>query len=117
MKTQKITFGNDIFDVLEDGTIINKETERVDPFASVPNIQGLKICITGKLRRVRRHYEQAINSAGAEFHTSVKTNTDILVTGRNVGETKMNAAKRRKCQVIGEDTFYDMLRKAGWLSV
>ena len=44
-----------------------------------------------------------------EVHDTVKAGTAFLVAGEKVGQTKLDAAKKRGTKVITEDELYEML--------
>ena len=70
---------------------------------------GKSLCVTGVLTRKREDVHTAIRAAGGEVHDSVKAGTTFLVAGEKVGQTKLDAAKKRGTKVITEAELYEML--------
>lgn len=70
---------------------------------------GKSFCVTGVLTRKREDVHGAIRAAGGEVHDTVKATTSYLVAGEKVGQTKLDAAKKRGSQVISEADLYAML--------
>lgn len=75
------------------------------------SISGMHICITGKLEKLsRKDVEKLIKSKGANFDTSVTSNTDILVTNDTTsGSSKLNNARKYETKIISEEEFYELL--------
>lgn len=85
-------------------------------------LRGKKICITGHLGKTRGEIVKLIESAGGEFHDSIKWDTTHLLTnedwnantvhGRAGGKkvsSKFEKARRQGVKVINEKAFYDLL--------
>jgi DNA ligase (NAD+) len=70
---------------------------------------GKAFCVTGVLTRKREDVHEAIRNAGGTVHDGVKTTTNYLVAGEKVGQTKLDAAKKRGAQVITEEQLYAMI--------
>jgi DNA ligase (NAD+) len=73
-------------------------------------LSGKKIVVTGTLESMSR--EQAaeqIRSLGGTFQSSVGKDTDYLVTGANVGASKLSKAKKYGTKVLSEFEFQDLL--------
>ena len=68
-------------------------------------------CATGKLEKLsRKDMEKLIKSKGANFDTSVTSNTDILVTNdATSGSSKLNNARKYGTRIITEKEFYEFL--------
>ena len=75
------------------------------------SISGMHICVTGKLEKLsRKDMEKLIKSKGANFDTSVTSNTDILVTNdATSGSSKLNNARKYGTRIITEKEFYEFL--------
>ena len=75
------------------------------------SISGMHICVTGKLEKLsRKDVEKLIKSKGANFDTSVTSNTDILVTNdATSGSSKLNNARKYGTRIISEEEFYELL--------
>lgn len=75
------------------------------------SISGMHICVTGKLEKLsRKDMEKLIKSKGANFDTSVTSNTDILVTNdATSGSSKLNNARKYGTKIITEKEFYEFL--------
>ena len=75
------------------------------------SITGMHICVTGKLEKLsRKDVEKLIKSKGANFDTSVTSNTDILVTNDTTsGSSKLNNARKYGTKIISEEELYELL--------
>ena len=75
------------------------------------SISGMHICVTGKLEKLsRKDMEKLIKSKGANFDTSVTSNTNILVTNdATSGSSKLNNARKYGTKIISEEEFYELL--------
>jgi len=77
---------------------------------STPRAEGtVKIVITGTLTKGRREYEALIEGAGHELQRSLGKDTDILVTGDNVGAGKTAKAERYGTAIKSEDWLISLL--------
>ena len=72
-------------------------------------LEGLTICITGKLSKKRDEYVAIIEENGGHFINSVSSKTNILLAGENVGANKYTAAEKCGTKVISEDEFMQMI--------
>lgn len=63
---------------------------------------GKSFCVTGVLSRKREDVHADIRNAGGAVHDKIKKDTDYLVTGEKVGQSKLSAAKKFGTQVIAE---------------
>lgn len=68
------------------------------------------ICITGTLSRPRSAISNFITSSGHTFVDRVNNSTDYLVVGDKVGQTKIDAAKKKGVKVISEQELYDLIQ-------
>ena len=53
---------------------------------------------------------EKIRSLGGTFQSSVGNETNYLVVGENVGESKLNRARQIGVRQIGENELLDMLK-------
>jgi DNA ligase (NAD+) len=68
--------------------------------------ETLTFCITGKLSRPRKEYEQMLEERGYALSSSVTQNTDYLVTNTpESGSSKNKAAKKYGTKIITEEEF------------
>jgi DNA ligase (NAD+) len=73
-------------------------------------LAGLRFCVTGTLTRPRGDIQAAIEAAGGVFDKSVKKGTTYLVTGADVGATKIKDAEKKGTKVIDEAALDKLLR-------
>jgi DNA ligase (NAD+) len=84
--------------------LITERQQKTSPIA------GLTIVFTGTMEHGKR--DDMIKEAkrlGAKVASSVTGKTDLLVTGTDVGATKLNAAKEYGVRVIGEEDYLALL--------
>ncbi len=75
-------------------------------------LEGKKFVITGSLENMEREVAaEKIRSLGGTFQTSVGKDTDYLVVGANVGESKLQKARKLGTKQIGEKELLDLLDK------
>ena len=72
-------------------------------------LAGLTICITGSLSKERDDYKDEIQAHGGKFVNSVSSKTSYLVVGENVGETKLNKARKLKVPMLSEAQLQEMI--------
>jgi DNA ligase (NAD+) len=70
---------------------------------------GMSFCVTGKLSEPRNAIHARIKAAGGEIHTAVKKGTTYLVTGRDVGRTKIKKAEALGTVVVDEGKLDELL--------
>ncbi|WP_076414901.1 BRCT domain-containing protein [Shewanella sp. UCD-KL12] len=73
------------------------------------SLSGLKLAFTGKMASNRNDMKSLAETSGADVQSSVRKDTTYLVTGLNVGATKINAAQAKGVKVITEDEFYKLI--------
>ena len=71
---------------------IQKVLETVEQVSNL--LEGKNICITGTLDRPRAEYIKIIEANGGHFVKSVNKKTDILCIGKDVGNVKIDKAKK-----------------------
>jgi DNA ligase (NAD+) len=72
-------------------------------------LNGLSFCVTGTLSKPREEIHAQIHALGGETHTGVKTGTTYLVVGDKVGQTKLEAARKKGAQILDEAAFEALL--------
>ena len=78
----------------------------------ISEIAGKQIVFTGAMTSGKRTgMEAEARKLGAKVSSSVSKKTDYLITGENVGETKINAAKSKGVKVISEKQYIRLIRK------
>ena len=86
--------------------LLSEQTQPASPIA------GLTLVFTGTMQHGKR--DDMIKEAkrlGAKVATAVTGNTDYLVTGTDVGATKINAANAKGVKVISEDAYLGLIRQ------
>jgi DNA ligase (NAD+) len=87
---------------------VSVRRERVDG-----PLSGLSFCITGTLSQPREEIHAKIHALGGETHTSVKKGTTYLVVGDKVGQTKLEAARKKGAQIIDEAALARLMGESG----
>ncbi|MFH1263054.1 MAG: NAD-dependent DNA ligase LigA [Pseudomonadota bacterium] len=72
-------------------------------------LTGKSFCITGTLSRSRDEVKNDILKAGGKWSPSVAKDTNYLVAGENVGDTKLAAARKKGVLIITEKSLYEMI--------
>lgn len=96
--------------------LLNKFSENnVEPMI-VKNVHGpldnLKFVITGSLNTMsREEMAQKIRDNGGTFQSSVGKDTDYLVVGENVGESKLDKANKLGTKQISEEDLIKLLKR------
>jgi DNA ligase (NAD+) len=73
-------------------------------------LSGKSFAITGTLTSMGREVaSEKIRSLGGTFQSSVGKDTDFLVAGANVGNSKLDKARKNGTKVIDENEFLKML--------
>jgi DNA ligase (NAD+) len=86
----------------------------IDPKAEKrgTKLAGLTFVITGTLASMTRdEAKEAVVAAGGSVSGSVSSRTDYLVSGRDPGSSKSNAAARFGTKTISENEFLELLGK------
>ena len=82
----------------------SEQTQQASPIA------GLTLVFTGTMQHGKR--DDMIKEAkrlGAKVASAVTGNTDYLVTGTDVGATKLNAARDKSVKVISEEKYLELI--------
>ena len=85
-----------------------KFTEPVENIYGI--ISGKTIVFTGKMDSNRKFMQEQAEKLGAIIGSGVSSKTDILVTGANVGASKISKAEKFGTKVISEDEYYELIR-------
>lgn len=80
-----------------------KKTETGGPLAN------LTFCVTGTLSRPREAVHESIRNAGGAVHKAVSSNTNFLVVGAKVGQSKIKKAEALGTEVIDEKALERMI--------
>jgi DNA ligase (NAD+) len=73
-------------------------------------LNGLKFVITGTLQEMSRDIAaEKIRNMGGIFQNSLGKDTDFLVVGENVGESKLKKATTYGTKQIDEAALYKMI--------
>ena len=73
-------------------------------------IAGKLLVFTGTMKRGKRSDMQAqAKKLGAKIGSTISAKTDYLITGENVGATKINAAQEKGVQIVSESEYLAML--------
>ena len=81
---------------LEQTPLINELDLIVSPF------QNKKIVFTGAMSHPRSELEKQAKMLGINVAKSVSSKTDFLIIGENVGQSKMNDAKKHNIEILTE---------------
>ena len=93
---------------LEKTPLIGELSERGDS----SQIAGKLLVFTGAMKHGSRDdMESEAKKLGAKIGKSITGKTDYLITGDNVGETKINAAKANRITVIKEEEYLSLINK------
>ncbi len=106
----------DFFEDEENQTLVQKLKDRgvkmtIDKKKSGGSLEGLNICVTGKLEHPRDHYTAIIEANGGKFVSSVSKTTNYLLAGSDCG-SKLEKAEKLGVPVIDEAEFTGMV--ANW---
>lgn len=99
----------------EDNQTLLKKFDSLDVKPVYKKIEGVlsgkSFVITGSLDAMSRdEAAREIRSLGGEFQTAVSKSTDYLVVGNNVGESKLEKARKLGIQVINEEDLLKMFK-------
>jgi DNA ligase (NAD+) len=85
------------------------DSKAIADHPSAGPLRGMSFCVTGKLSEPRNAIHARIKAAGGEIHTAVKKGTTYLVTGRDVGRTKIKKAEASGTVVVDEGKLEELL--------
>jgi len=78
----------------------------------VGKLSGMTFCVTGELQsHTREQIHKMIIASGGDVKSSVTKAVTHLVCGENVGQTKLNAARKNKTTMIDESTLLEMIKQ------
>lgn len=78
----------------------------------ISKMSGKRVVFTGSMESGKRQVLEAdARKMGAKVGGSVSKITDYLVTGKNVGEKKISAAKSKGVEVISEKKYLELVKK------
>ena len=63
-------------------------------------LSGKKLVFTGTMEKPRKEMEEEATQLGAEVQSSVRSNTDWLVTGKKVGASKISKAEKNNTEIV-----------------
>lgn len=72
-------------------------------------LSGKSFCVTGVLSRKREDVHADIRAAGGIVHDKIKKDTQYLVTGEKVGQSKLTAAKKVGANLLTESELLQMI--------
>ncbi len=76
-------------------------------------ISGKQVVFTGTMKHgAREDMERQARLLGAKVGSAVSGRTDYLVTGLDVGQKKIDTARRKNVTVITEDAYFDLIKIA-----
>lgn len=89
----------------ENATDMKKISQKkdVDDSGTKIDFNYMNVCITGTIPGMTRKEAQATlkkRYPNVQFHDSMRSNTDYLVTGFGIGQSKLAAANRYKIPII-----------------
>ena len=61
---------------------------------------GKRIVFTGSMEKPRKEMEEQALQLGAEVQSSVRSNTDWLITGDKVGTNKLSKAEKNNVEIV-----------------
>lgn len=70
---------------------------------------GKNFVITGTLSQSRKYYQELIEQAGHTYQSSLTRETDYLVVGEDIGNNKINKAKKYGTKIINENELKGVL--------
>ena len=83
------------------GTVIITKTKTTNIINSVDDLQGLTVCITGKIGTLTRNQVfNYLKSRGIDASYTVTKQTNVLLTGKSPGKTKLDKAKSLGIRIV-----------------
>ena len=68
-----------------------------------------KIVFTGSMKRPRTELEKQAKALGIVVSKSVSSKTDFLITGENVGQSKLKSANTNDVSILTEEQYLKIL--------
>lgn len=101
----------------EAGVSLDVRAEDLPPvIAAGAPLEGKSVVITGAIsdprsgeKVARPTFQRLCEKAGATAASSVSANTDMLITGAGVGESKLTKAEKLGVQVVDQGEIWDLL--------
>lgn len=69
------------------------------------------VCFTGKMRMTRDRETEKFEEMGIHVKNSITKATDVLVTGYDVGQTKIDKANKYGIKILSESKFFEWLKE------
>ncbi|NMN97514.1 NAD-dependent DNA ligase LigA [Antrihabitans stalactiti] len=99
------------------GVSLDVREEDLPPvIAAGAPLEGKTVVITGAIsdprsgeKVARPTFQRLCEQAGATAASSVSANTDLLITGAGVGESKLTKAEKLGVEVVGQGEIWDLL--------
>ena len=86
------------------------EIEQVDPAGAEGSLSGKSFCITGRLSRPKKKWQEEIEAVGGIYEKSVKRGLDFLVCADpSSGSSKLKKAAKLGVAVISEEQLGELL--------
>jgi hypothetical protein len=73
-------------------------------------IEGKSFCVTGTFAKQRKDVWREIEDAGGHVHETIRSDTNYLVTGADIGRNKVAKAEKFGVKVIDEKELLHMIR-------
>ena len=71
----------------------------------------MQVCFSGKMKMTRDRETKKFEEIGIHVKNTVTKKTDFLVTGYDVGQTKVDKADKYGIQILSEDKFFKWLKE------
>ena len=95
--------------LIKDGFELEKTPLKNDENLSDNPFQNKKIVFTGAMSHSRSDLEKQAKMLGISVAKSVSSKTDFLIIGENVGQSKMNDAKKHSIEIMTESEYLKKL--------
>lgn len=95
--------------IIESLLSVGIEFSKVEKIESNSNINGLKFCITGTLKRKRSDIQKMIKNLGGEIASSVTAKTNYLVCNDDSTSSKFKKAQQLGTTIITEEDLYKLM--------
>ena len=109
MQYFSVDYNNKIIDLLlENG--LKMATDKSENILKSTILENKKIVISGTFKNISRdELKKTIEINGGKNSSSVSKSTDILVAGENMGQSKLEKAKKFKVSILNEDEFLNLI--------